>query len=166
MTLQVVSVSDVETRSPELSIVATAPAHIRELRDNIRDEDRDEIESYGFSCAKALWRSYKGSLFNKTLLIDKKVAACWGCGGAHLGEVGGPWLITSKEVEKLSPLRFARMYIKEVAEMMEKFPRLEGYVADSYEKSIRLLGIVGFTMGEPEVLGNGIFRKFSLGIGV
>lgn len=148
--------------APAITIAPTVAAHIRELQGTIRDEDRREIEIYGFSCAKGLWRSYKVGLMNRTALVNGKVAACWGCGGTYMGSTGQPWLLTSYEAELVSPLKFARIYQQEVFKMLELFPVLENYVAADYEKAARLLEIIGFTLGPPEILGAGLYRKFTL----
>lgn len=145
-----------------VTVVPTISAHIRELNNTIRESDRKEIESFGFSCAKGLWLSYKKGLMNKTALIDGKVAAIWGCGGVYMGSIGTPWLLTSKEVKKISPLKFARIYQREVYEMLRLFPTLVNYVDSDYHEAIRLLEIIGFTVGEPEQQGNGMFRRFSI----
>lgn len=148
--------------SPEVVICPATAGHIRELARTLREKDRAEIESYGFSCAKGLWRSFRRGAFNKTALIDNAVAASWGCGGELMGTVGIPWLLTTPKVYRVSPLRFARLYQNEVRAMLNLFPRLENYVAVDYEEAIRLLSVVGFTIGEPERYGNGMFRKFSM----
>lgn len=147
---------------PELVIVPTTSAHIRELQRTIRDKDRAEIENYGFTCAKGLWRSYKQGMFNQTAFIEGRVAACWGMEGTFFGDTGKPWLLTSSEVYKISALRFAKIYQNEVYKMISLFPRLENYVCASYPEAIRLLSIIGFTIGEPEKVGGGMFRKFSM----
>lgn len=126
----------------------------------MREADKREITSYGFTHARGLWRSYKHGLMNRTMLIDGKVACCWGVGGVYMGEVGTPWLLTSYEVEKISPLKFARTYQREVHKMLKLFPKLVNYCAADYDEAIRLLQICGFTIGEPEKMGNGLFRRF------
>lgn len=146
----------------EIYIMKTTREHIMELRDTIRPLDKQEIESYGYSCARGLWRSFKRSLITKTGLIDGKVGAIWGCGGTLLGDVGQPWLLTSCEVYKISPRKFVKIYRYEVEEMLNDFPKLENYVSDGYDESIRLLKMVGFTIGEPQPFGRGVFRKFSI----
>ena len=146
-----------------VEIVSTTLAHIRELNANLREADRKEIEVYGMSAKKGVWLSYKTGLGNKTGLINGRVAACWGCGGAYLGRVGRPWLLSTDQVYKISPLKFARIYQKEVRKMLKLFPVLVNWVADDYEEAKRLLQIVGFTLGEPEQLGaGGWYRKFSM----
>lgn len=145
-----------------VEIVPTTAEHIRELRETIRDGDRKEIEAFGFSCMKGLWRSYKHGLRNRTGLIDGRVGAVWGVGGTYLGEVGQPWLMTSHEVRKISPLKFARIYQQEVKQMLEMFPKLMNIVAADYPEAIRLLSIVGFKIGEPERFGEGMYCKFEM----
>jgi hypothetical protein len=155
--------NEMTSPSPDILIVPAEAQHIREIRDTLREGDRREIEAFGFSCAKGLWRSYRKGLMNRTALIDGRVAAIWGCGGSYLGSIGQPWLMTSQDVRKISPLlKFARIYQREVYRMLEMFPVLMNYVAADYIEAVRLLGIVGFTLGEPEKLGNGLYRKFEM----
>lgn len=157
-----ISNDNYSAEKPHVEIVPATAAHIRALQKDLRAADRSEIENYGFSAAKGLWRSYKEGLGNKTALVDGAVAAMWGCAGSYLGNKGQPWLMTSLSCERVSPLFFARLYQKEVAKMLEIFPVLENYVAADYDQAVRLLEIVGFELGEPEILGaGGLYRKFT-----
>lgn len=148
----------------KIQIVETTAEHIRELGRNLRPEDRKEVESYGFPTNKALWRSFKNSIMRRTALVDGEVAACWGVGGVPMGGEGAPWLITSAVVEKVSPLRFTRIYQNEVLKMLQVFPILVNYCDAGYAKAMRLLDIIGFRIGEPEPLGpnNALFCKFEM----
>lgn len=152
--------------SPVIKIVDTTPAHVRTLAQTLRPQDRHEIEVYGFPTNKALWRSFKGSILRRTALIDGEVAAIWGVGGVPLSNEGQPFLMTSDAVDRISPLRFVRIYQNEVLKMLQLFPRLVNYVDAAYDKAVRLLDIVGFRIGDPEPIGpNGaLFRKFEIGI--
>lgn len=143
-------------------IVNTTPEHIREISGKLRVEDANEIISFGISPNKALWRSYKVSLIAKTGFVNGEIAACWGLGGVPLGIQGTPWLLTTDAVKNISPLKFARLYQKEVYNMLKFFPVLSNWVDSRYDAAIRLLDIVGFKLGEPEKLGNGIFCKFEM----
>lgn len=147
---------------PEVIIVPTIPAHITELCGTLRDMDRLEIEQYGMSGEDGLWLSYKAGLMNQTAIIDGEVAAVWGVAGEYLGDIGQPWLMTSSAIKKISPLRFAKYYQREVFKMLEFFDILENYVLAEYEGAVRLLSIIGFTIGEPEPFGTGMYRKFSM----
>lgn len=146
----------------EPEIIPTTAAHIRELRETIREADRREIEAYGFTCQKGLWLCWKHGLMRNTALIEGKVAAIWGVGGTYLGQTGQPYLLTSEQIKKISPLKFARYYQREVHKMLKLFPELVNYVDNDYPEAIRLLQIVGFEIGEPEKKGAGMYRKFSL----
>lgn len=154
--------SECSILSPTITLVPTVTAHVRELKDTMREADRREIEGIGFSSAQGLWRSYKSGLMNTTGLIDGKVGAIWGVGGVYLGSIGQPWLLTSQEVKRISSLKFARIYQKEVYKMLELFPRLMNYVAADYEEAVRLLSIVGFSLDAPEKIGGGMYRKFEM----
>lgn len=145
-----------------ITVMPTVALHVRELLQTMRDADRREIESYGFTCSHGLWRSYKNSLYKQTAFVEDKVAAIWGVSGVFMGEVGTPWLLTSGEVKKISPLRFARIYQNEVDHMLTLFPKLVNYVASDYGEAIRLLDIIGFILHEPQKYGNGVFRRFEM----
>lgn len=148
----------------KIQIVDTTPAHIREIADHLRFDDKREIEAFGFPTNRALWRSFKDSILRKTGLIDGKVAAIWGVGGVPMGGEGRPWLMTSDVVERVSPLRFARIYQEEVLKMLGIFPKLVNYVDLRYIKAVRLLDIIGFKISDPEPSGlNGaLLCKFEM----
>lgn len=131
---------------------------------NMRDDDRREIEAYGLPINKVVWRSYKGSLICKSIFVNNELAAIFGLAGELLDEVGTPWLFTTYASEKVSPLRFARIYQREVLKMLRLFPALENYVDTRYTKSIRLLENIGFTVHEPNKYGmiGSDFRRFEM----
>jgi len=148
--------------SLEVVIVPCLSYHLRSIE--LRPEDIDEIIALGCSKEKALWRSYKSSIMRNAALIDGKVAAVWGVGGEVLGGIGKPWLLTSAEVYKISPLRFARIYQQEVEKMLSIFPKLVNYCDTRYSAAIRLLDITGFKIDEPAPQGmNGmLYSRFEM----
>ena len=160
--LSIATSNETPTMRPNLMILPATLEHVRELGETMREADRREIEIFGISYRQGLWRSYKQGMMNRTAIIDGKVAAMWGVGGSYMSDIGQPWLLTSHAIHKISPLRFAREYQREVYEMLKIFDKLENWVDNDYEGAIRLLSIVGFTIGEPEKMGNGIYRKFTL----
>lgn len=153
------------TKMADVEIVESTVTHVRQLAGSLRYGDQKEIESYGFTVNKGLWRSYKGSILRRTALVEGHVAAMWGVCGDPMGGLGQPWLLTSHWAEKISPLRFARVYQQEVYAMLDIFPRLVNYCDAEYDKAIRLLDIIGFRIGEPEPLGEkgALYRKFEIG---
>jgi len=145
-----------------LEIIPTTRAHIYELIDTIRDDDKREIEAWGCTCARGIWTSYKASLVTKTALIDGKVAGVWGLGGTALGFTGRPWFLSTPEIYKISPLQVAKIYRREALKMFDIFSRLENYVDANYPEAIRLMKIAGFSIEEPKPIGynKAMFCKF------
>jgi len=160
LNLKLINNEDYIPMSFEILIVPTIPAHLRELAANLRKEDEKEILAFGRKVHHVLWRSYKSSLMRRTAFIDGKLAACWGCAGELLGSQGIPWLLTTPEVKKISPLKFARIYQQEVTEMLGMFPKLVNYVDPDYTASIRMLDIMGFKVSDSELILGVLVRKF------
>ncbi len=150
---------------PKIEIVPTEPWHIGELRGSLQAADAAEILRFGISIKEAAWGTYRKSVIRKTALIDGKVAACWGASGTLLGNNGVPWLLTSVEVTRISPLKFVTIYQQEVYAMLKRFHRLENYVDARHEAAIRVLDIIGFTVEEPVSYGffHEQYRKFWIG---
>ena len=136
----------------DVRVVDAAPGHILELSGRLRAEDAAEIEAAGITARRALWRSYRGSIFSRAALIDGDVAAAWGCGGNVLAGVGLPWLLTAPAVERVK-IAFLRIAKAELHIMRESFPELRGHVDARYHRAIRLLEALGFDLGPPLPFG-------------
>lgn len=165
MSLALVSSTKEEwLRGPEIAICPGRAEHIRELATTLRYADKQEIVKFGITPQAALWNGFRGSTMCRAALIDGKLAAVWGVKGVILGSVGHPWLLTSDVVSEISPIRFARIYARELEEMLEHYPKLFNYVDAEYLEAVRLLDIVGFKIGPPEPLGRygAIYRKFEM----
>lgn len=143
------------------TIIEATPAHLLALRDRLRAEDRAEITCAGWTPRRALWRSYRGSVIRRTVLIDGMVAAIGGCGGSVLAGVGNPWLLTAPEFERL-PVAMVREGRAEIAKMLGLFPRLENMVAAEYRRACRFLEVLGFVLEAPVPVGPSAarFRRF------
>lgn len=146
----------------KIEIVPSTVQHVRELSENIRIKDRREAEALGLKPNRALFYSYKHALVRHTLLIDDRVAAMWGLCGTPLGTVGQPYFVTGVDVEKLSPIRFARLYIRELNSLKNIFPVLENYVHSDYKGAVRMLRLAGFTLSEPVLINDNLFQRFTL----
>lgn len=148
-----------------IEILETKPDHVLLLRENLREQDASEICKFGLPIRKALWRSYKNSIFCRTAFVDGQIAGIWGLHGVLLGETGCPWLLTSPIVERF-PIHFALLYRQEIREMQDYFDKLENWVDAAYSKSIRMLELIGFTVDEPVKISvlksDNLFRKFHL----
>jgi uncharacterized pyridoxal phosphate-containing UPF0001 family protein len=122
---------------------------IKKIIDNLRDKDKEEAFNLGVRPYDSLKYSYKSSLYSKTALINGMPAAMWGVIGTLTSEKGHPYLVTTKLVETISPLRFARIYKQEVNEMLKIFQKLNGLVDHDYNEAQRLLKLNNFDLIGP-----------------
>lgn len=149
----------------EIVIEEAKPWHVSVLKANLREEDKREVLGLGVSIQYSLWYGYKHSVYRRTALIDGNPVAMFGAQGTLLGSSAQIWLLTSPDVYKVSPLRFARIYQDEVHKMLKIFPLLENSVDVRYDAAIRLLDITGFNIGDPEPMGidGAMYRHFWIG---
>lgn len=125
----------------------------------LRDGDKAEVEATGLDARALLWRSYRNSQFRRTVFVDGEIAAMAGLSGAMLSMRAHPWLLTTKAVERL-PVAFIKEGRRYVQDMLEIHPHLSGYVLSSYEKAIRLLGLLGFSVTAEFPMGvNGALHR-------
>lgn len=145
-----------------IEIIQANLSHVQELGRTMNAEHILEYDGIGLKAHRALWRSWKNGIIRKSAIIDGEVAACWGVGGSFLGILGRPWLVTSPKARSVNPHEFARIYRKEVKEMLLLFPVLQNWVDDSYVGAVKLLKISGFRLDEPVPLGKlkRMYRKF------
>lgn len=142
-------------------IVEATAAHVRALSGRLRAEDALEITALGENPRAALWHSWRGSPYRRTVLVGDAPAAMWGVHGDLLGVAGVPWLLTAPEIEHI-PVALVREGRREVAAMLRLYPRIENYVMASYARAVRFIGMLGFTVGEPVSLHGVAFRPFRL----
>jgi len=145
-----------------INIVPTTVEHVAYIIETLRPEDRKEIEAIGLDVDKALFYTHRNAIWSRTGLVNDKPAAIWGVAGELLSSVGVPFLTTGIEVENISPLKFSRIYKKEVEDMKKLFSSLENYVESSYTGAVRMLKIAGFSLDEPIKVGSGNYQKFHM----
>lgn len=144
-----------------MEIVPSTIDHIEGLVKGLRDQDRLEIGRLGLDPVKAVTWSYKTAIWKRTAVVEGKVAAMWGVCGTPLSLTGQAYLVTTKASEKVSPLKFARIYLEEAEAMTKIFPHVEAYVDSTYEGAVRLLEIAGFQYKDTVRFNNFPFFKFS-----
>lgn len=144
-----------------IEIVKTIPSHMIELRKNIREEDAREIRNYGGCLRRILWQTYHETPEPRTALVDGMVAGIYGCIGTVIGEVGKPWMLATTVADRF-PIEFALLYRQEIKKMLENYEMLENWVDSTYDKSIRLMKIIGFNVDEPAPYGpkGALFCRF------
>lgn len=142
-------------------------ADVYRLARNLRDGDRLEVASLGFTPIQGLRRTFYSALYRRTALIAKdgnlEIAAMWGVSGTAFGHTGHPWLMTAPIIERL-PVCFLREARREIGRMRRIHRRLEGRVAAQYAMACRFLEVLGFTLGAAEEIGprKATFRTFSM----
>lgn len=148
----------------KIEIVESKSIHPKLLADAMRADDIAEAEALGLDAAKSAFFAYRQAAYRQTAFIDGEIAAMWGVVGTPMSMVGQPYLLTTHAVEKISPIKFAKIYRKEVEIMKQMFPKLENYVDARYTKSVRMLEIAGFTLSEIMLLGPNKtpFYKFTM----
>ena len=129
------------------------------LAANLRPADRNEVVSLGVDPRRGIRENYRNAMLRKTYLVDGSLAAMSGLCGSMLGDIGYPYLLTTKAVERV-PVTFVKLAREGIADMLRHKLRLEGLVAAEYEGACRLLEVLGFRLENPETIGNGSFRKF------
>lgn len=140
--------------NPEIYICDAEAKHIRQMSTTMDSRTAETALRLGITPGKALWRSYKESLFCRAAFINGKLTAIWGLGGVMFGEVGKPWLVMTPEANDY-PFKVAFIYKRELKKMATMFPVLEDYVDETHKKAVRMLELMGFKMdGEKLTIGD------------
>lgn len=136
--------------------------HVHELAEDMRQRDQEEAKGIGMDPKDALLYTFKHGLMRRTAFVGDTVAAMWGLGGTPLGVVGQPYLVTGRACDTVSPIRFAKIYIKELNSMKSLFPVLENYVHSDYEGAVRMLELAGFDLSEDIPINGTRFKRFTM----
>lgn len=127
----------------------------------MRQEDRDEIWHLArLTPQEALDAAYEACPYNRTVLLDDKVVAIFGCSGIK-GEVGVPWMLASPLLLKIrkSFLRECREFL---AEMSEGYRSMSNIAWSENTEHLRWLQWLGFTFlpGKPMGPDGEIYIEF------
>lgn len=133
--------------NPTIEIIDTVPSHVRQMADCMKEQLKTMAFRLGISPQKALWKSYKQSIFCKTAFVNGDLAAIWGCAGKPADDKAYPWLICSPIVEDY-PFRVMFAFKQELNKMLTMFPILEDWVDDTDIKVKRMLKMTGFILGD------------------
>lgn len=149
----VIPMDEILKNEPIITVIDTIHEHVRTLGSNLRERDIAIANKVGISAHRALWRIYKRSIMCKTVFVDGKIVAIWGCVGTFLGKIAKPWLVASPFVEDY-PMKLAFRYRSELKNMLKYFCILEDWICEDDHKTIRLLEIVGFKFDKPVPMGS------------
>ena len=130
----------------------------RELALVLRAEDRDEVLALGRDPVEGLLQSVACAREAWTYRDGSRIICMAGVGPLSLiGHAGVPWVLGSDLVPA-----HRRAFLVEtrrtVARWLTIFPLLSNVVDARYDAAIRWLRWLGFTIGEPFPLGQGLFR--------
>lgn len=132
-----------------IEIASANPRFLRALARNLRPEDLKEIACFGVAPMRALWLSYKSSLYCQGASVDGQPAAVWGVSGDVISTVGSVWMLTGPAVER-AKFTFLREARREVGKMLGFYPTLIGYVSRDYVQALRLVEALGFGIEQSE----------------
>lgn len=127
----------------EIMVLPTTIEHVRLLAMNLRDDDLREVEKWGVTPFKAIWRAYRKSKLCRSGFIGDRIVGIWGVNGSVLGFIGKGWLMTSNVADEY-PFVFAMVYRREIREMLKSYRLLEVWCDAAYTKSLKMMRIIGF----------------------
>ena len=140
----------------EVSFAPATEDEIRFVSERLREADRAEVLALGMRPEAGLRLSAAGADYVWCGRINGIPSMIFGCSRNLLSERGEVWALGTDNCT--SHPREMLVYGRSVLRMMlDIFPVLENYCDARYEKSLRWLRRIGFTIGEPESFGvNGV----------
>lgn len=133
------------------TVVPGSVRHIRPMAASMRHAAAMALDGYGFNPREALRRAYVASHHCRTAMIDGKPVAMWGAAGALLSDGAYVWLVLSDAVRSI-PRAIVREARADLAEVMERYPRISATVLPDDEDSVRFARFLGFSgeIDDPE----------------
>ena len=125
----------------------------RHIGANLRDSDRAEIEALGLRPEFAVLSSFKESDEAYTGTVDGEPAMIFGIGATPLSDEASIWALGTPLCDKV-PVSMVRLGRQVVDAFLEDFPVLTNHCDARYEKTIKWLRLLGFSVGEPEPYGD------------
>ncbi len=125
-------------------IEGVTPGHIKDLIENMTDEDRLELETWDDDEVAVLeCLSCTDTIYTAINTDNGKVILIFGEVDVRPGEVA-PWMLTTNELEKfpLEMLRESKKYIDSNSDV-----KLWGFVHQDAKRAHRYLKHLGFTVG-------------------
>jgi hypothetical protein len=112
---------------------------------------------------EAVMMSYAGSDDCLVGVINGKIALIFGVASPLLDDVASIWALGTDTCNEV-PVSMVKVGRQIVQNFLKQYQRLENYCAADYEKSIRWLKLLGFTIGDPEPKGvhGELFCKLSI----
>lgn len=141
-----------------IEIIPATENHIIELLSDLKGLSEEDLYRFGVDSEEKILKVFKRSIFVDASLVDGKIVGVWGVLGDYMGHTGRPWSLLSPDAEKY-PFRLTSFYRKALNKMLHLFPVLVDMVDVRHTRTLRMLKLMGFTFGEPEIFMNGLFIK-------
>lgn len=124
---------------------------IFDLAANMRADDIAEVEALGNTPEAALKHAYAHSKFAYVARKDGLVLGAFGVGDSSiLGNVGCAWMLTTEAAEMYAARReLVKTAPAVVLSFLEHYDILLNYVDARYERALRWLRFLGFTIEAP-----------------
>jgi len=139
---------------------------IRELAEELRDCDREELEAANFSPVEEIIRQSVNlsTCSCAATTPDGKLVALFGVAPPTLvGETAAIWMLATNRLYKhgLSATKIARRFIKY---SLKVYPHLENWVYEGNTASIEWLRVLGFTVEKaaPHGAKGNMFHRFHM----
>lgn len=139
-------------------------ADARYVAQRLREADTEEVRALGFSAKDAVMLSFAGSDDRFVGIVDGEAAMVFGVTAPLYGGAASVWALGTPKCNEV-PVAMVKCGRQIVSAFLQKYGYLENYCAADYEKSLRWLKLIGFTIDDPESRGlNGeLFCKLSIG---
>lgn len=135
-----------------LEIRRSIPGDAEYVAQHLREEDKLEVTSLGYTPWEAVVLSSRGSDVSYTALLDDTPIMVFGVNLPTAGDVGEIWALGTPLCRKVAMSMIHRT--KEILKVfLDICPAMENWCDARYSASLRWLRLIGFEVGEPEPYG-------------
>lgn len=139
-------------------LVPVRPEHVDAILASMREQEASAIDALGRDPRTMLEYELRSSYFTYSWVVGDETVVVGGLKQANIfvDDVYA-WIICSEAVNRF-PTTFARYARKMFVASMKRFPNVYGYVVTDFERSVRWVTWLGFTV-EPAVNGVALFWR-------
>jgi hypothetical protein len=139
-------------------IVPCRTSHLREVANNLREEERLECEAFGVKPRHMMHALYRDSSYSRAGLLDGEVLAVWGDNAPILHTDGYLWLFSTPMIERV-PFLFFREARREIEERLMMRRVLRSSICWKAKRSRRFWELLGFEIVAPDEGGLSEIRR-------
>lgn len=135
-----------------IDITPVMPADEAELREQIRNDDAEEVEAAGFDLSEAIrWSCLRAESW--AVRVNGELLGIYGIMQLSLvPDHARPWCLTTKLVDR-RPKTFYKLSKILFQQLQEQHPQMSLYIDQRYTKAIRWAESLGFKVGETVAVG-------------